>query len=552
MKSKLIFILVILVIVAAATPIALASIHLRATYAAAPNTSQTGQGTRPRSYNSSIADWPEFGANVSRDGNQGSDTQLSKANANALVPVSGSAYFTVTGEAMSSPSIYQGILYYAANTTVTSGGTTQRVSTMYAVDTTNGQVLWSKPFPVCANITKSDYVFSTPAVTMGLVNGVATTEVFSGWGDVSRGCVYDFDGLTGNVIWTYATGLPTNSSPGIMSSKNGNIVVIGDNGNQVRAFSVNYNGTIGGHGKQLWRFTNANDPPPPNVAQYCQVPGESCGDAVFGSPAEGLVMVNGTPHHYIYIPVGSSFTNRAGRLDAIDIDTMVNGSPKLAWAFWDPNPSADNDFATATVLTDGNGFATRVFTGMHTGHMFGLDAVTGQLCFDFSTSAHVGNVQTFIHSTGALVTINGTTELIFGSGCNPSRDYKSCAGGNGGHVFAIDALSTASAGTELWQSSNYGGDIVSSPAVVNQGANAVVYIMGPWYPNNTVSRGDLLAFDPVNGNVLADYPIFNHAYGSVASPAVYGSHIFVTEGYSIYTWPPPPGGGLAAFQCTGC
>ncbi len=536
----------------ATIPIALSSFFLiRAVLAAPPTGNQTVQHSRHIAYNSSIADWPEFRNDVLRDGSQSSDTQLSKSNSNALVPVSGAAY-TTTGEVMSSPSIYHGIMYYSANSRVPSGTTMLPISTMYAVDVSTGQVLWNKPFPLCGKITKTDYTFSTPAVTTGMVNGVATTEVFSGWGDISRGCVYDFDGLTGNLIWYYSTGLPTNASPAIMSTKNGNIVVIGDNGNQVRAFSVNYNGTIGGHAKQLWKYVNTFDPPPPIVAQYCQVPGESCGDAVFGSPAEALVMVNGTPHHYIYFPIGSSFTNRAGRLDAIDIDTMVNGSPKLAWAFWDPNPSRDNDFITVTVLTDTNGFATRVFTGMHTGHEFGLDAVTGQLYFDFDSSAHAGNVQTFIHSTGAIVTINGITELIFGSGCNPSRDYKSCAGGNSGHVFAIDALSTASGGTELWQSQNYGGDIVSSPAVVNSGANAVVYIMGPWFPNSTISRGDLLAFDPVNGAVLADYPVYNHAYGSVSSPAIYGNMIFVSEGYSIYTWPPTPGGGIAAYQCTGC
>jgi len=160
-------------------------------------------------------------------------------------------------------------------------------------------------------------------------------------------------------------------------------------------------------------------------------------------------------------------------------------------------------------------------------------------------------VQSFIHSTGALVTIKGTTELIFGSGCNPSRVYTSCNGGNNGYIWAIDALSTASRGTLLWHSANFGGDIVSSPAVANQDPNAVVYIMRPWYPNAT-SRGGLLAFDPANGTLLADYPVFNHAYGAVSSPAIYGSQIFVTEGYSIYTIPPPPGGVLAAFHCSGC
>ena len=523
-------ILILVVILTAIVPIALISTYLHATHAHAT------QAPSP-------ADWPEFRANASRNGNQSSDTLLSSSNANSLVSVSGSAY-TTSGEVMSSPAVYQGILYYSANTTTPSGS---RTSTMYAVTVSSGQILWSKPFPPCGKST--DYTLSSPAVTTGLVNGVATTEVFSGWG-YGRGCVYDFEGLTGNLIWIFALANAANSSVGIMSTSNGNIAVVGDNGTSLHAFSVDYNGTVGGQGVQLWSYNDLYDLPPPATAKYCQKAGKSCGDSIWSSPAEGLVTVNGTLHHYVYFGVGAS-SNRAGRLDAIDIDSIVHGSPKLAWAFWDPHPGLDNDFASVTVLTDANGFATRVFTGMHTGHMFGLDAVTGQMYFDFSTSAHISNVQSFIHSTGSLVTINGTTELIFGSGCNPSRAYTACRGGNNGYVWAIDALSTASSGTMLWQSANFGGDIVSSPAVANQNTNAIVYIMGPWYPTAT-SRGDLLAFNPANGTLLADYPVFNHAYGAVSSPAIYGSHIFVTEGYSIYTFPPPPGGGLAAFQCAGC
>ena len=79
----------------------------------------------------------------------------------------------------------------------------------------------------------------------------------------------------------------------------------------------------------------------------------------------------------------------------------------------------------------------------------------------------------------------------------------------------------------------------------------MLYVLGPWLPG-TSTRGDLLALDPASGAVLADYPIANHAYGTVSSPAVYGNRIFVTEGYSIYSNPAPVGGILAAFQCTGC
>jgi hypothetical protein len=142
------------------------------------------------------ADWPEFHLDAARDGNQEADTLLSKANASSLVPVSGPG-FTTTGAAMSSPAVYQGILYYAANMPVTSGTRTLHISTMYAVNARTGNIVWSKNFPHCPNVTKSQYVFSSPAVTTGLVNGVATQEVFIGWGPMksNMGCLYDFTGM---------------------------------------------------------------------------------------------------------------------------------------------------------------------------------------------------------------------------------------------------------------------------------------------------------------------------------------------------------------------
>lgn len=547
MSRKFVLALDTLVILLIAIPIALTSIH--ALHATSPDLSPLKQHIRQVPYDSSIADWPEFRGDASRDGNQSADTQLSNANANTLIPVSGAAY-TTTGQVMASLSIYQGIMYYPANTRIKSGGNFHDVSTLYAVDISNGQVLWSKPLPFCAQVNQASYSFSTPAITTGIVNGVATTEVFVGWGDGHIGCLYDFDGLAGTIIWTFTTAKPIQSSPLIASTSNGNIIVVGANDTYIHAFSVDFTGSIGGKGVQLWDYSNANDPPPPNVQKYCQIPGQSCSDANWGSPAEGLVPVNGVVHHYIYFPVGAG-VNRTGHLDALDIDMMVKGHPTLAWAYWDPNPLYDNDFTTVEILTGNNGIATRVFTGTHTGHMFSLDPLTGQMYFDFDTSAHINNVQSFIHSSGAIVTINGTTELIFGAGCAITLDYRSCAGGSHGYIWAIDALSTSSSGTILWQTPDFGGDIVSSPTIANTGANAVMYIMGPWYPK-TKARGDLLAYDPATGKQLADYPVFNRAYGSTSSPTVYGGYVFVGEGYSIYTSPPTPGGGIAAFQCTSC
>jgi hypothetical protein len=68
----------------------------------------------------------------------------------------------------------------------------------------------------------------------------------------------------------------------------------------------------------------------------------------------------------------------------------------------------------------------------------------------------------------------------------------------------------------------------------------------------TATVGDLLAIDPSSGAVLADYPVYNHAYASDSSPAIYGNMVFVTEGDTIYNNPNPGGGGLAAFQCASC
>jgi outer membrane protein assembly factor BamB len=556
-RAKFIILLSGLVILLILVPTSIISIRARTTQAIASSAhsqvhhAPVGPYFPPVLSKSVPADWSEFHADAARDGNQATDTRLSKANANSLVPVSGPG-FTTTGAAMSSPAVYQGILYYAANMPVTSGTKTLHISTMYAVNARTGIIVWSKPFPHCPNVTKSEYVFSSPAVTTGLINGVAIQEVFIGWGPITSkaGCLYNFNGRTGAVIWTYETANPINSSPAIMSTNIGNVVVVGDNGSYLHAFSVDYNRPLRGNGVQLWQYDNRYDPPPPGYEQFCLPAPELCGDAIWSSPAEGLVLVNGAIHHYAYFGVGAE-QNTVGRIDAIDLDTIVNSIPTLAWSFWDAHPQYDDDFGTVTVLTDINGLAMRVFSSMRAGDIYSLDASTGSMYFDFNIPSHIGNVQAMTHSTGTLVTINGTTELIFGSGCSPSLEHPTCAGPSYGYIWAIDALSTESSGTLLWSTQDFGGDIVSSPIVVNQGTDAVLYVLGPWLPG-TATRGDLLALDPSSGAVLADYPVANHVYGAVSSPAVYGNRIFVTEGYSIYSNPAPIGGILAAFQCTGC
>jgi len=503
------------------------------------------RGTARGKFDSSIADWPEFHGDAARDSNQNSNTLLTNVNAQALVPLSGTAY-TTSGSAEDSPAVYQGILYYVANTLLVNKYKTLHISVLYAVDTSLGQTIWSYRFPACGTATAPEFVASSPAVTTGLVNGVSTTEVYIGWG-VKKGCFYDFNGQTGAIIWTYGPTPGILSSPAIMTTNADTLVVYGDEHDYVKAFSTTYNGTIGGSQLPSWVYDNRNDPPPTGYSQYCQPAPELCGDSVWSSPAEALVMVNGVPHHYAYFGVGAQ-TNTVGRLDAIDMDLLTNGSPTLAWAFWDPNPLFDDDFGTVSVLTDANGFGVRVYGGTNSGHEFGVDAVTGVMYFDFNTSAQLGgSVLSLIHSNGAIATINGITELIFASGC---PDLKTCQGPFG-YIWAIDALSTTTTGTMLWQSINLGAEVVSSPVVVNQDANAVVFVLGPW-KMSAATHGDLLALDPTTGLILADYQVLSHAYGAISSPVVYGDHIFVTEGFDEYHNAKPGVGGLAAFQCAGC
>ncbi|MHB8596652.1 MAG: outer membrane protein assembly factor BamB family protein [Ktedonobacteraceae bacterium] len=525
-------ILIAMVILAFVIPLALFSSQVQQTDAASPpHPARPLLGTP--------VDWPEFRADAARDGDQSNNTQLTKANANTLVPVTGTAY-TTTGAVNSSPVVVGGTLYYAANVTKSSDA-----AIMYAVSVATGQVLWSAPFPACGTMSQQNsYVLSSPAVTTGYISalGSTETEVFIGRGsryNNGLGCLYDFDGATGNLIWDYVTPSQVFSSPAIMTTNNGSIVVVGDNADYVRAFSVNYAGSLGGSGTQLWDYNTRKDPPPPGHSQYCQKNGELCGDAVWSSPVEAMVMINGVAHHYAYFGVGAE-ANTVGRVDAIDMDTIVKNHPILAWAFWDPNPLFNDDFGAVLALTDANGFGIRVYSGMNNGHIFGLDPATGAMFFDFNTSAQLGGVKSVIHSTGALAVINGVTELIFGSGSKTL-----------GYIWAIDALSTASSGTLLWKSQNFGGEMMASPAVVNQGANAVIYTMGS-VRLGTATVGDLLALDPVSGALLADYPVYNHAFGSDSSPAIYGNMVFVTEGDDIYRNPEPGMGGLAAFQCASC
>ena len=85
-------ILIAMVILAFVIPLALFSSQVHQTHAAS-----SSHPARP--ITGTPIDWPEFHADAARDGAQSGNTQLTKANANTLVPVTGAAY-TTTGAAI--------------------------------------------------------------------------------------------------------------------------------------------------------------------------------------------------------------------------------------------------------------------------------------------------------------------------------------------------------------------------------------------------------------------------------------------------------------------
>jgi outer membrane protein assembly factor BamB len=497
-------------------------------------------------------DWPEFLGNASRSGLQITSTLLSAATAGSLVPVTGPG-FGQLGAVISSPAVYQGIVYYASDeqvvTTTNGVSVTAHIGLMLAVSTT-GQVVWTRRFPVCGTSNAPQFTLSSPAVGLGRINGVSTPQVFIGWGEAT-GCVYDFNALTGALIWEYPLPDPVMGSPALMPTNSGPLVVVGANDDTLHAFSLNYTGPMSGSATQVWQYNDQQDPPPPGYAQYCD-PEEVCGDSIWGSVSEGIVMVNGARHHYAFFPIGASPTHTVGRLDAVDMDNIVNGSPTLAWAFWDPHVQPDNDFSLVQTLTDRNGNALRVFTAQHYGHMYSLDPATGHLVFDFNAAAALGEPLSMLNGSGAFANVNGTYAYIFGTGCSVSTWQLSCGTTTSyGSIVAINAMTTTASGALLWSSPNLGGELNSSPAAINLGANAVIFALGP-YSASSPYRGDLLALNPATGALLADYPVNGHAWGTIGSLAVYGNKIFVPEGYGIIDDTYGQLGALVAFTCAGC
>ena len=190
-------ILIAVVILAFVVPLALFSMQTHQTDAASPP-------HRARPLTGTPIDWPEFHADASRDGNQSGNTQLTKANANTLVPITGAAY-TTTGAVNSSPAIVGGVLYYAANSTKTPDAS-------YHVCSLSGDRTSSMEHAVSClwRYAATVICFVLASRGTGYINALGTTamEVFIGRGSRNHGgigCMYDFNGANGSLIWDYVT-----------------------------------------------------------------------------------------------------------------------------------------------------------------------------------------------------------------------------------------------------------------------------------------------------------------------------------------------------------
>jgi hypothetical protein len=146
-RSKFSSILIFLFILSITVPLTFISFRFQETYAAPPSThskvyhaSQTPHHSSVK-FDSTISDWPEYHGDAARDGTASSNTFFSNINANTLTPVAGPG-FAITNAAMSSPAIYQGVVYYTSNAPVTTvvAGVTQTLDTSTTVPLTTQEV----------------------------------------------------------------------------------------------------------------------------------------------------------------------------------------------------------------------------------------------------------------------------------------------------------------------------------------------------------------------------------------------------------------------------
>ncbi|KAF0127198.1 MAG: PQQ repeat protein [Elusimicrobia bacterium] len=160
---------------------------------------------------SSAADWPMFRGNERRTG---------YAREQAAPPLSPAWDFQIQGDVVSSPAVYEGIVYVGA-----------RSGSLYALDAGTGQLLW--------DYSTDGWIDASPAVSSGTVY-VTSRD----------GNLYAFNRQSGGLLWRAPLGAPSISSPLVFGGKV--YAGTGAPGNRLKVFDST-TGTF------LWEY-KANQP----------------------------------------------------------------------------------------------------------------------------------------------------------------------------------------------------------------------------------------------------------------------------------------------------
>ena len=292
----------------------------------------------------------------------------------------------------SSPAVSGGVVYVGSND-----------SHVYALDSSTGDLIWS--------YETGDWVLSSPAVSGGVV--------YVGSYDSH---VYALDASTGDLIWSYETGASVLSSPAV----SGGVVYVGSRGNRVYALDAST-------GDLIWSYET--------------------GDLVFSSPAVsgGLAYVG-------------SWDNRVYALDA--------STGKLIWSY----ETGGNVTSSPAVSGD------VVYVGSEDNRVYALDASTGELIWSYETGDYVfsspavsGGVVYVGSRDNRVYALDGSTgDLIWsyetGDWVDSSPEVSGgvvYVGSNDNRVYALDA----SSGELIW-SYETGFGVGSSPAV----SGGVLYV----------------------------------------------------------------------------
>lgn len=212
------------------------------------------------------------------------------------------------------------------------------------------------------------------------------------------------------------------------------------------------------------------------------------------------------------------------------------------------DPAADHRISSAPAVADGT-----VYVGSNNGHLYAIDAATGQMKWSFQTDAWVWGGGPTVSDGVVVVRSNGSDGALYAIDAATGEEVWSVAGDGfstpvvAGDVVISSSYSTITAhslldGTEQW-SYQAPGYMFVSPLITNDLVLAVnsgfdqAAIVGP----SNLGDGSLIALDLSSGEVVHEvyYPIVAHAY---SSPIAVGDQVFFGTGADVLHSLSLPGG----------